>query len=78
MADEVLPMKPASIPPRASKSVVYANTVRKFAASADRSVEVGGRKPATLYQQLVKALKEEDIKGIKVVRRGDDVFLQKV
>jgi hypothetical protein len=61
-----------------SKSVVYSRILSEFVSSTMTSVRVEiDKKPATIYQQLLKTIKEQGTQGVKIVRRGEKVYLVK-
>lgn len=57
------------------RSKQYEEIVQKFMEAKLAQAEVTGfkAKPQTVYQQLLKVCKKVD--GVKVVKRGDRIFL---
>lgn len=79
--DAKLTYKP--IPPKGRRgdSGVYTNILNEFLASDEPSAAVEGfaGKPATLVMGLNKAAMTLGVsEKVKVVRRGDDVYLQRL
>jgi hypothetical protein len=72
-------LTPTTVPSRAGggRPAVYLDILNDFAAMKEASVKVDyARKPDTIYNGLATALrKHPELKGIKVTRRGDGVFL---
>ena len=69
---------PQAVPMR-QRSSFYKEIVSEFQASREKSAVVAGtdRKPVTLVQGLRKVLESENIKNIRVVQRGSEIFLVK-
>jgi hypothetical protein len=69
---------PQAVPMR-QRSSFYKEIVNAFQASGDKSAVVAGtdRKPVTLVQGLRKVLEAENVRNIKVVQRGNEIFLVK-
>jgi len=69
---------PRSVPPR-QRSSFYKQIITEFLNGSQRSVMVGGtdRKPVTLVQGLRKVLETDGVAGVRVVQRGQEVFLEK-
>jgi hypothetical protein len=61
-----------------TKSDLYHRIVRQFVESGldEGLIEVAGKKPSTLQQQLIKAVKDEGAQ-LRVKRSGDEVYLSK-
>lgn len=69
---------PQPVPPRrASSSSFYRQILDEFLQSNVESALVSGteRKPATLVQGLRKALQADDVTGVSIVQRSNDVYL---
>jgi hypothetical protein len=69
---------PQAVPMR-QRSSFYKEIVNEFLASHEKSAAVAGtdRKPVTLVQGLRKVLESENIKNVRVVQRGNEIFLVK-
>jgi hypothetical protein len=69
---------PQAVPMR-QRSSFYKEIVNEFLASGEKSAVVSGtdRKPVTLVQGLRKILEGENIKNLRVVQRGPEIFLVK-
>lgn len=69
---------PQPVPTR-QRASIYKEIVSEFLASGERSVLVTGteRKPVTLLQGLRKALEIDGAPGVRVVQRGQGVYLVK-
>ena len=67
---------PQPVPSR-QRASIYKEILSEFIASGERSVLVAGtdRKPVTLLQGLRKALESEEIASVRVVQRGQDIYL---
>jgi hypothetical protein len=67
---------PQPVPTR-QRASIYKEILGEFLASGERSVLVTGteRKPVTLLQGLRKALEVDGAQGLKVVQRGQGVYL---
>jgi hypothetical protein len=61
-----------------AKSDLYHRIVRQFIESDldEGLIEVSGKKPSTLQQQLIKAVREEGA-ALRVKRSGEEVYLSK-
>jgi hypothetical protein len=70
---------PRAVPTR-QRSSFYKDIVNEFLASGAKSAVVAetDRKPVTLVQGLRKVLESDNIKNVKVVQRGSEIFLVKV
>jgi len=68
---------PRPVPPQ-TRSSLYKQIVEEFVKSEHQSVLVQtDRRASTLVQGLRKVLKAEASSGIKVVQRGQEVYLVK-
>jgi len=69
---------PRAVPMR-QRSSFYKEIVNEFQASGEKSAVVAetDRKPVTLVQGLRKVLEAEDIKNVRVVQRGSEIYLVK-
>lgn len=69
---------PRAVPMR-QRSSFYKEIVNEFLAAKDKSAVVSGtdRKPVTLVQGLRKVLEAENVTTVRVVQRGEDIFLVK-
>jgi len=69
---------PRSVPAR-RRSSFYKEIVNEFLASREKSAVVSGtdRKPVTLVQGLRKVLETEGVGNVRVVQRGNDIYLTK-
>jgi hypothetical protein len=69
---------PQAVPLR-QRSSFYKEIVNEFLARGEKSAVVAGtdRKPVTLVQGLRKVLESENIKNVRVVQRGTEIFLVK-
>lgn len=67
---------PKPVPTR-QRASIYKEILNEFLASGERSVLVAGtdRKPVTLLQGLRKALDNEEMAPVRVVQRGEDIYL---
>ncbi|MCE5254468.1 MAG: hypothetical protein LLG45_09750 [Actinomycetia bacterium] len=67
---------PRRVPVR-QRSSLYKQIVTEFLAIGEPSVQIAGtdRRPATLVQGLRKAVQSEGTDGVRVVQRGQDVYL---
>ena len=70
---------PQPVPPR-QRSGFYKDILAEFLKSGEQSVAVLGtdRKPVTLVQGMRKVIDNEGITNVKVIQRGDTVYLAKV
>jgi len=61
-----------------AKSDLYHRIVRQFVESGldEGLIEVVNKKPSTLQQQLIKAVRDEEA-PLRVKRSGDEVYLSK-
>jgi hypothetical protein len=69
---------PRHVPLR-QRSSFYRQIVHDFLSSGEKSVTVAGtnRKAATLVQGLRKVIQSEDITGVRVLQRSQEVYLAK-
>jgi hypothetical protein len=69
---------PQAVPLR-QRSSFYKEIVNESLARGEKSAVVAGtdRKPVTLVQGLRKVLESENIKNVRVVQRGTEIFLVK-
>jgi hypothetical protein len=69
---------PQAVPMR-QRSSFYKEIVNEFLASKEKSAVVAGtdRKPVTLVQGLRKVLESDNIKNMRVIQRGSEIFLLK-
>ncbi len=69
---------PQAVPMR-QRSSFYKEILNEFLASAEKSAVVAetDRKPVTLVQGLRKVLESEGVKNVRVVQRGNEIFLVK-
>ena len=79
MADFTLVPEPVPPAGRRSAISVYTDILDSFLKTKDESVRVEyDRKPGTIYISLKRAVKSDaKYDGIKVSRRGDNVYLIK-
>jgi len=72
-------LTPAAAPPRVGRGrpAVYLQMVVDFVAMDEKSVRVdSSRKPDTIYNGLAGVVrKHSEFKGVKVTRRGDEVYM---
>ena len=76
--DKGYTLVPQAVPAR-QRSSFYKQIITEFQDSGERSVAVRGtnRKPVTLVQGLRKVLEADDIRGVKVVQRSEEIYLTK-
>jgi hypothetical protein len=69
---------PRAVPMR-QRSSFYKEIVSEFLAGGSKSAVVAetDRKPVTLVQGLRKVLESEGMQSVRVVQRGNDIFLVK-
>ncbi len=69
---------PRAVPMR-QRSSFYKEIVNEFIAGGSKSAVVAetDRKPVTLVQGLRKVLEAEGMENVRVVQRGEDIFLVK-
>lgn len=76
--DKGFELIPQTVPAR-QRSSFYKQIITEFLDSGERSVAIRGtdRKAVTLVQGLRKVLEAENIEGVKVVQRSQEIFLTK-
>ena len=76
--DKGFALIPKAVPAR-QRSSLYKEIITEFLATGEKSAVVAGtdRKPVTLVQGLRKALEAGEVHNVKVIQRGQDIFLVK-
>ncbi len=79
MTDAKYKLTPCEIP-AVNKATVYEDVAKDFMASKSPScrVDIAKKKPATIHQGLLKLKRNNrEYASVRIVRRGDQVFLAK-